>query len=281
MDPICDDLEAEHEALDVLVRDLPDEAWDRLTPAEGWMVRDQISHLWFFDGTARLAVVDVDAFQASAKALLARVDAGDDPSIAPGREVRSCAAPGFVARGSGRAARRTPGDRPQGSHPLVRADHGGALVRHGAADGDVGPRPGCRRRARRDQGAHHAPATRRPHRRPGAPVRLRHPRHAGDPSGRCAWSSPRPTARRGRGDRTSATDVVQGDALDFCLVVTQRRHPADTALRRRGTRGRGVDGHRPGLRRAARPGPSAGPVRLLTPEAPDASDASDVRRPSV
>ena len=60
MDPICDDLEAEHEALDVLVRDLPDEAWDRLTPAEGWMVRDQISHLWFFDGTARLAVVDVD-----------------------------------------------------------------------------------------------------------------------------------------------------------------------------------------------------------------------------
>ena len=51
--PICDDLEAEHEALDVLVRDLPDEAWDRLTPAEGWMVRDQISHLWFFDGTAR------------------------------------------------------------------------------------------------------------------------------------------------------------------------------------------------------------------------------------
>ena len=27
-----------------------------------------------------------------------------------------------------------------------------------------------------------------------------------------------------------AADVVRGDALDFCLVVTQRRHPADTAL---------------------------------------------------
>ena len=72
MDPICDDLEAEHEALDVLVRDLPDEAWDRLTPAEG---------------LARLAVVDVDAFQASAKALLGSRRRGDDPSIAPGREV--------------------------------------------------------------------------------------------------------------------------------------------------------------------------------------------------
>ena len=61
-----------------------------------------------------------------------------------------------------------------------------------------------------------------------------------------------------------AADVVRGDALDFCLVVTQRRHPADTALVVEGPGGRGVDGHRPGLRRAARPGPSAGPVRLLT-----------------
>jgi uncharacterized protein (TIGR03084 family) len=28
-----------------------------------------------------------------------------------------------------------------------------------------------------------------------------------------------------------AADRVAGDALDFCLVVTQRRHPADTGLR--------------------------------------------------
>jgi hypothetical protein len=28
-----------------------------------------------------------------------------------------------------------------------------------------------------------------------------------------------------------ATDVVTGPALDFCLVVTQRRHVDDTALR--------------------------------------------------
>jgi hypothetical protein len=27
-----------------------------------------------------------------------------------------------------------------------------------------------------------------------------------------------------------AVDVVRGSALDFCLVVTQRRHPDDTAL---------------------------------------------------
>jgi uncharacterized protein (TIGR03084 family) len=27
-----------------------------------------------------------------------------------------------------------------------------------------------------------------------------------------------------------AADVVRGPAADFCMVVTQRRHPADTAL---------------------------------------------------
>jgi uncharacterized protein (TIGR03084 family) len=29
---------------------------------------------------------------------------------------------------------------------------------------------------------------------------------------------------------TSDVDVVRGPARDFCLVVTQRRHPSDTAL---------------------------------------------------
>ena len=32
----------------------------------------------------------------------------------------------------------------------------------------------------------------------------------------------------------SATDRVTGPALDFCLVVTRRRHPADTRLDIRG-----------------------------------------------
>ena len=51
-----------------------------------------------------------------------------------------------------------------------------------------------------------------------------------------------------------------GPALDFCLVVTQRRHPDDTACRR-GTGRHPVAVHRPGLRRPARPGPPARGVR--------------------
>ena len=52
------------------------------------------------------------------------------------------------------------------------------------------------------------------------------------------------------GDPT-APDRVTGPALDFALVVTQRRHLADTALGGHRARGDAVDADRPGLRRAA------------------------------
>ena len=38
--------------------------WGAPTPAPGWSVRDQITHLAFFDGTARIAVLDAEAFKA-------------------------------------------------------------------------------------------------------------------------------------------------------------------------------------------------------------------------
>ena len=62
MDPICDDLHAEHDVLDAIVAAVPEADWDRATPAEGWAVRDQISHLWFFDQRALLALTDPEEF---------------------------------------------------------------------------------------------------------------------------------------------------------------------------------------------------------------------------
>jgi uncharacterized protein (TIGR03084 family) len=50
---------------------------------------------------------------------------------------------------------------------------------------------------------------------PSAPVRVELTLPGGD-----RWTAGPPDAR----------DVVRGTALDFCLVVTQRRHPADVAL---------------------------------------------------
>jgi uncharacterized protein (TIGR03084 family) len=61
---ICDDLEAEHEALDALVSGLEGKRWDTRTPAEGWTVRDQITHLAGTDVAARLAVADGEEWRA-------------------------------------------------------------------------------------------------------------------------------------------------------------------------------------------------------------------------
>src|SRR6478672_11056190 len=84
MDAICDDLAAEHWALDDLVAALPAAAWDEPTPAPGWAVRDQISHLWFFDRTATLAATDEGAFTASTEALMTSGDP-DSAGLAEGR----------------------------------------------------------------------------------------------------------------------------------------------------------------------------------------------------
>ena len=42
-------------------------------------------------------------------------------------------------------------------------------------------------------------------------------------------SSPQPVLMNGRGD-PDASNVVRGSALDFCQLVTQRRHPADLGI---------------------------------------------------
>jgi len=49
MEEIVTDLKAEHEALDQFLADLDEEHWDLPTPAEGWTVRDSVSHIAYFD----------------------------------------------------------------------------------------------------------------------------------------------------------------------------------------------------------------------------------------
>ncbi len=49
---IVTDLQAEREALDQFLTTLTDEMWDLPTPAEGWTVRDSVSHIAQIDDTA-------------------------------------------------------------------------------------------------------------------------------------------------------------------------------------------------------------------------------------
>lgn len=230
MDAICDDLTAEHLDLDGLLAGQPDEAWDVPTPAAGWMVRDQVSHLWFFDQRALLALTDEAAFRADAAQLLA--PGGDDPSVAPGRLLAPAE---LLARW--RADRTTLVDLARTVDPRSRVPW-------------YGPAMGARSflTARLMETWAHGQdvvdalsLTRRP------TDRLRHIAHIGVRARPYAYAinhRPLPAAapfvelvapsgetwQWGESADAGTAGHISGPALDFCLLATQRRHLDDTAL---------------------------------------------------
>lgn len=60
--PIIDDLQNESDALDALVAPLTAEQWATVTPAPGWTIAHQIGHLLWTDKVALLSVTDEPAF---------------------------------------------------------------------------------------------------------------------------------------------------------------------------------------------------------------------------
>lgn len=79
------DLALEHSRLDDLVAGLDEDGWSTPTPAEGWAVRDQVGHLAFFDEQATLAVQEPEAFATTLEEIAADVGGFMDRSIAKGR----------------------------------------------------------------------------------------------------------------------------------------------------------------------------------------------------
>jgi uncharacterized protein (TIGR03084 family) len=227
MDELCDDLVAEHDDLDHLVAPLGPVDWSRDTPAPGWAIRDQISHLTYFDGTALQALTDLDAFRAGRDALIAGLPA--DPSVDLGRSVppEELLAAWRTGRGALVAAARRldPTARVEWYGPPMSARSfiTARLMETWAHGQDVADTLGATRvpTDRLRHVAHIGVSTRAwsytVHGRevPQGDVRV----ELDAPGGDC-WSW---------GDQAAA-DVVRGPALDFCLVVTQRRHVDDTAL---------------------------------------------------
>jgi uncharacterized protein (TIGR03084 family) len=68
---LVDDLAAETEQLDRILRGLDGPGWDLPTPAAGWLVRDQVSHLAWFDDAATTAASDPDRFRAEREIAIA------------------------------------------------------------------------------------------------------------------------------------------------------------------------------------------------------------------
>lgn len=234
------DLAAETEDLFAMLAPLADEDWDLPTPAAGWAIRDQVSHLAFFDEAAVLAATDPGRFQRETQRLMAELGADFTEAIARQHRHRS---PGDLRDWLARAraeylrvfAGLSPSDRlPWYGPPMSAASSVTARLMETWAHGqDIADALGYQREptARLRHVAHLGVATMafsfqlRGQPVPQVPVRvvLAAPRQSGEQDTPVwAWGP------------ADADNLVEGDALDFCLLVTQRRNRADTRLRTTG-----------------------------------------------
>jgi uncharacterized protein (TIGR03084 family) len=257
LEELSADLAAEHRDLDALVAGLDDAGFDTPTPAEGWAVRDQISHLAWFDREAVRAALDPEAFVTTLTEALAD-ETYTERAVAEGRSLSGA---DLVAWW--RAARTGLLDALRAVYPAVRIPWYGPpmsaasfatarLMETWAHGQDVADALGVER-APTDRLRHVAflgvralPNSYRVRDLPvpAAPVRVELVAPSG---GTWAW-----------GDEGVA-DVVRGPALDFCLVVTQRRHVDDTTLAVEGSAARDWMEHAQAFAGAATEGPRPRP----------------------
>lgn len=228
IDRILTELTEEHSELDAMVADLSDDLWEAETPAEGWNIRDQVGHLAFFDEQATLALRDPVAFSETLEEIAKDVGGYMDRSIQKGRTIgnegvlewwRSARTEMLEA---GKAA--DPGARiPWYGPPMSPASFFTArMMETWAHAQDVADTLDIRRKVgpRIRNVAHLCVLSRRyayainDLGEPGKPVRVE---LEGPNGGKWTWGE-------------DAPDRITGPAEDFCLVVTQRRHPADTDL---------------------------------------------------
>lgn len=223
------DLDAEYVSLVEVLGALDEAGWRLDTPAPGWTVQDQVSHLAHFDEVTRLAVAEPGRFVALREGmddLQTYVD-----HIGPANHHRD--GPGMLAWWARDHAALSAAFL--AADPTLRVPWFGPSMSlaskvtarimetwaHGQDVVDaVGvtrePTDRLRHVARIGVLAFANSFVARGLETPTAPVRV----ELVAPDGSEAWSYGPP----------AATDSVSGDALDFCLAVTQRRHVADTGL---------------------------------------------------
>lgn len=229
MGSICADLAAEHAALDAVVADLTEAQWATRTPAAGWDVRDTIVHIVQADEAGYLAVADPEAFErAKAEVMAGGLEAfgsgrgrSGAETLAWWRDTRRRMLDAFAPLG--------PKDRIPWFGPSMSAlsfatarlmetwSHGQDVA--AALGRTIAPTDRLRHVAHIGVTTRGWSYANRGRPVPDAPVRV----ELRAPSG-AVWTW-------GPDD---AADRVSGDAVDFCLVVTQRRPIGTTGLRTEG-----------------------------------------------
>jgi len=225
---LIEDLTAETAALRTIIDPLADADWQLPTPAPGWTIADQVSHLAYFDESAVRSATNPDAFMAEVARLTeGGVDA--DTIAAQHRHMSRAQLRDWFGRARSQLlsvfADLDPAARvPWFGPPMSVASTVTARLMETWAHGqDIADTVGARREPthRLRHVAHIGVGARAfshvAHRLPvpSEPVRV----ELVAPSGELWTWGP-----------AGAADAVTGPALDFCLLVTQRRHRADTAV---------------------------------------------------
>lgn len=224
------DLRDETRELMTVLDGLRDPEWDTPTPAAGWTVRDQVTHLAYFDDAAALSLRDPEAFRRQAAKEIEEAGTRFPDAVAernrhlPGAEClswfsrsRDGLLGAYLAAGP---ATRLPWYGPDMGIPSSATARLMETWAHGQDIRDaVGAAPSVSARLRHiaDLGV----------RTRGFSFRLRGLPVPGEP---VLVELAGPGGESWTWGPADAADRVSGSALDFCLVVTQRRNVADTGL---------------------------------------------------
>ncbi|WP_017588201.1 TIGR03084 family metal-binding protein [Nocardiopsis ganjiahuensis] len=226
---LVEDLRAEQEDLAALLAGLATADWSRPTPAPGWSIADQVAHLAFFDRSALTALTDPDGFAKMLEAALADPEGYVDTAAAPLAglppqalldEWRESSAALRSALAAAPAGTRVPWFGPPMSVPSKATAR---LMETWAHGQDVADTLGTTRQPTgRLRHIVHIALRARPYSyfARGLPT----------PEEAVRVELTRPDGGLWRMGPDEAADVVRGDAEEFCLVLTRRRHVADTAL---------------------------------------------------
>lgn len=232
------DLAAEQDALDAVVAPLAAEQWRLHTPSPGWTIADQIGHLTYFDGAAALAIDDPPAFATARDALV-------DASLAGGSAAEDLTLGAYRAMAPAGLLDAWRENRRNLARAAATLDEGARVEWYGPS---MSAKSFLTARLM-EVWAHGQDVVDAVHEAglaiTRAPTdRLRHIAQLGVitrgwsyvnrgmemPEGDVRVELQAPSGATWTWGPEGAADVVQGPAEDFCLVVTQRRHPHDTRL---------------------------------------------------
>jgi uncharacterized protein (TIGR03084 family) len=229
MAALCDDLAAESAELRAVLAALSEAEWTQDTPAAGWTIADQVSHLAYFDDVALRSATDPEAFAAEK----AQMDAegGVDPDTIAER-FRDLTGSQLLTWFDDARGRLLEGFR--GLDPSTRVPwFGPAMSAASSLTARIMETWAHAQDVYDAVGAVHEPSS-----------RLRHVAHIGVGArafsylahGREMPSTPvrveltAPDGSVWTWGPEDAPDRISGPALDFALLITQRRHRDDLGL---------------------------------------------------